>query len=149
MTWKSAACARPEVDPEIFFPSMRGNEAHRALQVREAQAMCDTCPLVQACLSYAQKLVADGIDLHGVWGGWTETDRRQGFRADRPKLYGQGKAFDTGYCGTHSGYTRHNKWGVPACDPCRAAEKAYSRQQREKRKARRDAEADARLGIVA
>lgn len=46
--------------------------------------------------------------------------------APRPlKLTG----FDPSACGEYRGYRRHQKHNVPACDPCKAAMAAYSRDR--------------------
>lgn len=37
--------------------------------------------------------------------------------------------FDPSACGEYRGYRRHQKHGVPACDPCLAAMAAYSRDR--------------------
>lgn len=41
--------------------------------------------------------------------------------------------FDPDACGTYAGYRRHQKWGVPACQECRDAMAAYSRDRYVKR----------------
>lgn len=41
--------------------------------------------------------------------------------------------FDPSACGEYRGYRRHQKHGVPACDPCLAAMAAYSRDRYQKR----------------
>lgn len=45
---------------------------------------------------------------------------------------GRGQKF-TGFnpdaCGTYPGYRRHQKWGVPACQDCKDAQAAYSRDR--------------------
>lgn len=63
--WAVFAACR-EIDPEIFFPNGREQEA-RAL------AVCATCPVVEDCLEYA----VDSRERYGVWGGTTEKGRRK------------------------------------------------------------------------
>lgn len=41
--------------------------------------------------------------------------------------------FEPDACGTYAGYRRHQKWGVPACQDCRDAMAAYSRDRYVKR----------------
>lgn len=41
--------------------------------------------------------------------------------------------FDSSACGEYRGYRRHQKWGVPACQPCLDAMAAYSREYYKKR----------------
>lgn len=37
--------------------------------------------------------------------------------------------FDPSACGTYAGYRRHQKWDVPACQDCKDAMAAYSRDR--------------------
>jgi WhiB family redox-sensing transcriptional regulator len=60
-----AACAGE--DPELFFPKKNDGPA------REAKALCNACPVLEACREYAQK---SPVMLAGVWGGTTESERR-------------------------------------------------------------------------
>ena len=69
MTWYEYAACRGE-DPEMFFPV--GTAGPALVQLREAKRVCAGCPVQSICLEWA--LVA-GID-HGVWGGWSEEERR-------------------------------------------------------------------------
>lgn len=38
------------------------------------------------------------------------------------------KSFDPSKCGTYAGYKQHGRYNVPACDPCKDAQAAYSRE---------------------
>lgn len=58
-----AVCA--STDPALFMPE-------KGASPLAAKAICATCPVTRACLSYA---VTEGI-LHGVWGGLTASERR-------------------------------------------------------------------------
>lgn len=58
-----------QVDPELFFPSTGGLEPQRA---RELQPLCDSCPVVSACLEYA---LANHVT--GVWAGTSTSQRAQ------------------------------------------------------------------------
>lgn len=60
-----AACA--QVDSELFFPSA-GQDA------RVARRVCASCAVAAECLEYA--LAQDPVP-DGVWGGFTEKERRQ------------------------------------------------------------------------
>ena len=67
-----------KVDPEIFFPEDRAEGASPAtrpvyLREREAKLTCMDCPYKRQCLEYAIK----NPDLQGIWGGFTETERRK------------------------------------------------------------------------
>ena len=44
--------------------------------------------------------------------------------------------FDPSACGTYAGYRRHQKWDVPACQDCKDAMAAYSRDRYVKRPAK-------------
>ncbi|MEP7017515.1 MAG: WhiB family transcriptional regulator [Actinomycetota bacterium] len=63
-----AACLREE--PELFFPI--GNTGPALAQIEEAQAVCNRCPVIDACLAFA----LESGQGAGVWGGLTEDDRR-------------------------------------------------------------------------
>ena len=60
-------------DPESFFlePNMRGKEK-RTREVN-AVAICNTCPVKQACLNHALSVP----EVYGVWGGMNEESRSQ------------------------------------------------------------------------
>lgn len=58
------ACA--DEDPELFFP-LPGQVAKE----NAAKAVCSSCPLQTACLTYA---LNHGVE--GVWGATTEQERR-------------------------------------------------------------------------
>jgi WhiB family transcriptional regulator, redox-sensing transcriptional regulator len=62
--WFRAAVCRTHSDPDLWF--RREAEA-------EAVAVCRTCPVATLCAEYA---TARRLEF-GVWGGLTETDRRQ------------------------------------------------------------------------
>jgi WhiB family redox-sensing transcriptional regulator len=63
-----AACLCEE--PELFFPI--GNCGPALIQIEEAKAVCNRCPVIDACLSFA---LENGMTA-GVWGGLTEDERR-------------------------------------------------------------------------
>jgi WhiB family transcriptional regulator, redox-sensing transcriptional regulator len=66
--WELAACNR--ADPELFFPVSETGPARR--QVAAAKAVCATCGVRQLCLDYALAT----RQVHGVWGGTSEHERR-------------------------------------------------------------------------
>ncbi|AXR73181.1 MULTISPECIES: WhiB family transcriptional regulator [Auritidibacter] len=69
MDWRSkAACL--DKDPELFFPV--GNTGPALLQIEEAKAICNQCPVMEQCLQWA---ISTGQD-YGVWGGMSEDERR-------------------------------------------------------------------------
>lgn len=61
---EQAVCA--STDPEQFFPE-KGNRN------REAKQMCAQCPVRKDCLGYA----LDRNEQHGIWGGYSDRERRQ------------------------------------------------------------------------
>jgi WhiB family redox-sensing transcriptional regulator len=68
--------------PELFFP--RSESGAMDLETKRAVAVCRSCPFQRACLAYAI-----AVDVHGIWGGVTRSERvriRQelGIRAHAP-----------------------------------------------------------------
>lgn len=71
--WAGALCRNH--DPNMWFlPQAQGN----ILLQRQAQRICEECPLRTACLEFALK---NGEEF-GVWGGLTAHDRH---RLRRPR----------------------------------------------------------------
>lgn len=68
--WRDRAACR-DADPELFFPISELGPGAR--QLTEAKAVCARCPVRERCLDYA---LDNGLD-HGVFGGTTDTERRQ------------------------------------------------------------------------
>lgn len=64
-SWREAAACleHPEVD---FFPSPEDLSA-----ISAAKGICATCPVAEACLSYA----IDTRQSEGIWGGHTPKER--------------------------------------------------------------------------
>jgi WhiB family redox-sensing transcriptional regulator len=69
MDWRHRAICRDE-DPELFFPV--GNSGPALLQIAEAKAVCERCPVMNECLNWALETGQDA----GVWGGRREDERR-------------------------------------------------------------------------
>jgi WhiB family redox-sensing transcriptional regulator len=69
----SAACL--EHDMELFFPV--GNNARALAQAEEAKAVCQGCPVIDTCLSWALD-----TGQAGVWGATSEGERRALKRRD-------------------------------------------------------------------
>jgi hypothetical protein len=74
-----AACA--EADPSLFFDS--DGEA-----AQQAMAMCAVCPVRTTCLRSALELG----EMHGIWGGTTESERRRMIRDRRRRARQRGAA---------------------------------------------------------
>lgn len=65
--WRTkAACAG--LDTELFFPT-----SGETTKTREAQAICDRCPVTAECRAEADRF---GADTYGIWAGTTESKRR-------------------------------------------------------------------------
>jgi len=69
MDWRHRASCLDE-DPELFFPI--GNTGPALQQIEEAKAVCQRCPVVDTCLTWALDTAQDA----GVWGGLSEDERR-------------------------------------------------------------------------
>ena len=67
--WRDDAVCVAE-DPELFFPL--GTNGPAVWQAQEAKAVCRRCPVAAPCLAWAME---NGVE-HGVWGGYTEEERR-------------------------------------------------------------------------
>jgi WhiB family transcriptional regulator, redox-sensing transcriptional regulator len=78
---QSAACLHE--DPELFFPI--GATGPAVVQMEEAKAVCQQCPVIADCLAWALEA---GIE-HGVWGGHSEEERRA-LRRQRSRLRASG-----------------------------------------------------------
>jgi WhiB family redox-sensing transcriptional regulator len=74
--WRQqAACARPGIDPEWFFPEP-GQQGKRAKRI------CARCPVQAPCLAAALQLPER--EDHGVRGGLTERERLK-LRRQQPR----------------------------------------------------------------
>ena len=60
-----AECAKPGVNPELFFEET-------AAGIAAAKSICAGCPVADLCLSYAMN-----VSEFGTWGGYTEKERKQ------------------------------------------------------------------------
>lgn len=74
--WQAeAACARhPELTTDDFFLESRfqkNSPEYRAAKAR-AKAVCDACPVKQACRDFAERT----HQPEGIWGGETANERR-------------------------------------------------------------------------
>jgi WhiB family redox-sensing transcriptional regulator len=64
--WRDKArCS--QTDPEVWFPEKGGSPDH-------AKRICAQCEVRPECLAYA---LAQPESPHGVWGGFTENERRR------------------------------------------------------------------------
>lgn len=84
-----------------------------AARIREAKAVCATCPVKDACLAAATD------DDHGIWGGMTLAERVAA------RVCGDG-------IGTVKGYRRHKRARDAPCDACSDGWATYQRERRAK-----------------
>jgi WhiB family transcriptional regulator, redox-sensing transcriptional regulator len=73
--WRWAACR--DADPELFFPVTAQGPARE--DISRAKAVCADCGVRRQCLAFALAT----HQLHGVWGGTTEDERRLHLRNQR------------------------------------------------------------------
>jgi WhiB family redox-sensing transcriptional regulator len=68
--WRdTAACL--DSDPSLFFPV--GSTGPAVEQIAMATTICTTCQVIDDCLQYALETNQES----GVWGGYSEEDRRR------------------------------------------------------------------------
>lgn len=67
--WRTDAACRRE-DPDLFFPD--GTTGRHLIQMEAAKQVCYRCPVMEQCARWA--LAAR--EEHGVWGGFSEDERR-------------------------------------------------------------------------
>lgn len=72
--WRRDAACR-DTSPDLFFPI--GTTGQALVQIDQARAVCDACPVQAECLQFALATNQDS----GVWGGTTEEHRRKLRRA--------------------------------------------------------------------
>lgn len=71
--WEThAACRQPGTDPALFFPDGRETPIDRARRIRNAQTLCNTCPVQRRCLDEAETR----NEPWGIWGGKDFTPTR-------------------------------------------------------------------------
>lgn len=70
-TWQKRAACRG-LDAEIFYPDPEE-------EADEAKGICAICPVHQHCLEHA----LTHREREGVWGGYTERERRRLLRQRR------------------------------------------------------------------
>jgi len=58
-----------QTDPELFFPETAG-EANRSKKF--IRMICSSCSFKVECLEYSLT-----TDVHGAWGGYLETERKE------------------------------------------------------------------------
>jgi hypothetical protein len=61
--------SEPELDPVARVQRLKDEREERE---RRAKAICRDCAVRRECLDYAMSI----RELHGIWGGLTEAERR-------------------------------------------------------------------------
>jgi len=81
--WRNDAACRG-YDTDLFFPEAmgHGNAIGVTIRVRAAKAICATCPVQDACYSYA----LDNNIYYGIWGGYAMSQAARRQRKRRSKL---------------------------------------------------------------
>ncbi len=78
--WRSQALCSDEANTKLFFPV--GVTGLAEIQIEDAKAVCQGCPVKAACLEFAITTNQE----YGVWGGTSEDERRvlrRAWRAER------------------------------------------------------------------
>jgi WhiB family redox-sensing transcriptional regulator len=70
--WQLRAACRGEDSSYFFAPSYFEKRQEKDAREAVAKALCARCPVRAECLEYA----LDVRELHGVWGGLNEMERR-------------------------------------------------------------------------
>ncbi|MGM5068812.1 WhiB family transcriptional regulator [Rhodococcus qingshengii] len=69
--WQLAAACR-YTNPAVFFHPDNERGEPRVDRVRAAKRICRRCPVLPQCRDYA----LNAPERHGVWGGFTEEERK-------------------------------------------------------------------------
>lgn len=71
--WQHRGLCRA-IDSEIFFPPAQfEHKPEREAREAKAKAICAACPVRVECLTWALSV----REPHGVWGGASESERKQ------------------------------------------------------------------------
>lgn len=88
-----AECAKPEYDPEIWFPeTRRGDPLTLENQEKRAIAICNQCPVLDQCFKYACRYRLSHERIYGVWAG-----RPAAWYDDRQNVARTLKVLETGH----------------------------------------------------
>ncbi|MEE2768025.1 MAG: WhiB family transcriptional regulator [Actinomycetota bacterium] len=71
--WQYRAACRGPLSMEFYPPATGERRDQKQSREERAKSICGNCPVNQECLDYA----LTGRELHGIWGGTTETERRE------------------------------------------------------------------------
>jgi hypothetical protein len=132
-----------DVSPAIFFPEEREESSN------EAFALCDQCACRSVCTEYA----IENNEIHGIWGGLTQAERRKIISVREiiarnhghlPVWMNEIPTCLAGEGGTERGYRAHISTGEIPCDGCRAAHRRNQLSYQVKKAASETKRADAK-----
>lgn len=72
-SWQVTGLCRGNHSYLFFPPSTVERKEERERREQKAKAICQVCPVKQECLEFALEI----REPYGIWGGLTETERRQ------------------------------------------------------------------------
>ena len=71
-SWQLRGLCRGNHSHLFFPPSTFERKDERARRELRARAICRVCPVMSECLDYAMRI----REPYGIWGGFTENERR-------------------------------------------------------------------------
>ncbi len=72
-TWQPIALCRGNHSHLFFPPSSQERKEERERREVRAKSICQVCPVRVQCFDYAMEI----REPYGIWGGYTESERRQ------------------------------------------------------------------------
>jgi WhiB family redox-sensing transcriptional regulator len=72
-SWQARGLCRGNHSHLFFPPSTVERKEERERREKKAKAICHVCPVKVDCLEFALEI----REPYGIWGGLTETERRQ------------------------------------------------------------------------
>ena len=71
-SWQPRGLCRGNHSHLFFPPSTFERKDERERRELRARAICRVCPVMSECLEYAMRI----REPYGIWGGFTESERR-------------------------------------------------------------------------
>ena len=107
----NGTAAEIRANAEKYFPT-----TNQARHIRDAERLCDGCPVTRECHQHAERL-----DIrYGIWGGHSR--QKPDRRGPRPR------------CGTENAYYRHLAADEPVDPAClAAAHRVWERRKQQRR----------------